>query len=993
MRKADRLFGGADVRPAECVIQKMGVSVVKRKQVRDRSRAGAVSQCQPVVSFVAAASALAVVTAPAAGQYHTHAQIGSDLLAVENNYPAICERHNLGLSVLGRELWAINISDNVGVEEDEPEFKFVSTMHGDEIMGVELCMNLIDYLTTNYGTDSRVTNIVDSIDVWIVPLMNPDGYERSPRRRYNENGEDLNRNFPDVFNSPSNTTDGREPETAVIMEWSFGRSFSLAANIHGGALVANYPYDGNAAGQSIYTASPDDDLYIYVAELYSQQNIPMWNSPVFFHGITNGADWYHINGGMQDWNYRYMGCNAITLELHNEKQPPASQIPTFWNDNRESMLSYMETCLIGVRGLVTDATTGGPVAATIRVVGRDHESFTDPEIGDYHRMLLPGTYDLTFEADGYDPHTIEDVVVTSGDAVREDVPLWRTLVSYPNGGETLVTGGSTLITWTGNPDAQFHVQYSANANDIGSTTDGFETGSFDPEYTNDSSHPWAIVNNPTHQGLYAAKAGTITHSQETALTRQASGGVASFWYNVSSESGWDFFRFYVDDVVVHSDSGTSGGWEFFTTTIDPGLHELKWEYSKDSNTTHGSDTVWVDDIRLTTDNTVWTDITTATPLGATSTSWTPGEEGTDYKVRVRSVLAGGLYGQWDESDSTFAVGPEEIPTVSEWGLAVLTLLICTAGSLVLLRQRSEALLVRGTVGFDGARRRNRNMTDKTLLFAMIVGLGGLGAAACFAEEPSQRPATASINQTGTGSTPLHLAARSLRLESAKALVQAGADVKAVDGHGATPLHLALRAGDDTEKAQAIRLELVELLLDRGADVNAADDQGKTPLHMAAMRGRAKLLDRLVEAGAVLTARDQFGRAPLHDAAMYDQLAVIDWLVAHDVVDLDVRDKQGRTPLHCAVMRYRKKAAEKLIELGATFDAKDSRGATPLHLTATEGPDEPEVNRMMTEVAKVLITKGADVDARDRAGKTPLDHAISGERNGLATLLRQHGATD
>ncbi len=300
---------------------------------------------------------LALASMPAAAdEWDDYDDIGLTLQAYEDAYPTICERHDLGLSVQGRHLWAIRITDNIGVEEDEPEFKYISTMHGDEVVGTKMCMLLINYLLTNYGGDPQVTNLVDEVDIWILPLMNPDGYEHTPYpSRYNANGVDLNRDFPEGTHGDPNTTTGRADETIVVMNWSFANSFTLAANIHTGAVVVNYPFDNDGMGSNP-SPTPDDDLFIYISEEYSYYNEPMWNG-TFYHGITNGADWYSIDGGMQDWSYRYMGCNEVTLELSDIKWPNPSQIPDFWDDNRESMLAYMETCLIGVRGLVTDGVT------------------------------------------------------------------------------------------------------------------------------------------------------------------------------------------------------------------------------------------------------------------------------------------------------------------------------------------------------------------------------------------------------------------------------------------------------------------------------------------------------------------------------------------------------------------------------------------------------------------------------------------------------------
>jgi hypothetical protein len=257
--------------------------------------------------------------------YRDYNDIAQLLLDADNDYPAICRRVDIGDSEQNRPIWALNISDNVGVEEDEPEFKYISTMHGDEWTGNEMLLYLIDELLTNYGTDPQITNLIDELDIWIVPVMNPDGF--AIPRRGNINFVDLNRDFPDLWNDPVNTTAGRAEETATIMNWSAANSFTAGANIHTGALVANYPYDASPSGSDVYSPCPDDDLFVYLCEQYSQHNTPMWNSSVFFHGITNGADWYVIYGGMQDWNYHWMGCNEITLELSNTKIPARRRCP------------------------------------------------------------------------------------------------------------------------------------------------------------------------------------------------------------------------------------------------------------------------------------------------------------------------------------------------------------------------------------------------------------------------------------------------------------------------------------------------------------------------------------------------------------------------------------------------------------------------------------------------------------------------------------------
>ncbi len=631
--------------------------------------------CGVVAGLLFSASAVAQ-------SYHTYSQIGPYLQGIANDHPAIARFHDLGLSEEGRHLWAIQISDNPDVEEDEPEFRYISTMHGDEWVGTEMCLDLADYLTDNYGSDPTVTDTVDRIDIWILPLMNPDGFVRTQRE--NANYVDLNRNFPDPYTSPDNTPAGRAAETAVIMNWTFASSFTASANFHTGALVVNYPFDNNPSGSSVYTASPDDDLFIYISEQYSQHNSPMWNSSYFYHGITNGAAWYAISGGMQDWNYRYMGSNEVTIELSDTKIPSASQLPTLWNQNRDSMIAYMRTCLIGVRGLVTDSVTGQPLAATVTVVGRDHAVYTDPDVGDYHRMLLPGTYDLRFEADGYDPVTITGVVVNSGDATRLDVALDPPpQITYPNGGETLTAGVPVDVTWDGSATAAFQVQYTANYGDTDTVVDDFERSSLGSDYTTGGNRTWFVTTGTYHSGSRSARAGDISDDQVSWMTRTVGGGDVSFWYRVSSESGYDFFNFYIDGSQEVHVSGL-GNWTHYQTTLPAGTHELKWEYTKDYSVSGGSDTVWIDELTVVADNTQWTDIVAETAPGANAASWTPPAPGDAYKVRVRAVVGDG-FGEWDESDGVFSVQegsslPGDIDGDCDVDLSDLSILLAAYGT-------------------------------------------------------------------------------------------------------------------------------------------------------------------------------------------------------------------------------------------------------------------------------------------------------------------------
>ncbi len=389
----------------------------------------------------------------ALGTYPSLGTLVGDLQQVAADHPDIVRLTSLGQSVQGRHLWAMLITDNPDIEEDEPEFKYVSTMHGDEPVGTAMCMYLIDRLTSDYGSDSRITELVDETAIWIVPLMNPDGWVNGTRT--NANGFDLNRHFPyypsqftdTIFDGAPLLDESRQPEIAHIMRWSAENSFVLSANLHTGTVVVNYPYDfepGYSSGED--ALSPDDALFEALSLIYATHNTPMYNSFIFDDDITNGSAWYSIDGGMQDWNYRYLANMEVTIELAVPKKPNQSQLPTYWANNEESMLSYMEAVHTGIRGVVREHRTGPPIYAAITIDNNPQRVFTDPDVGDYHRILLPGTYTVTVEAPGYPTRVYEDVEVVAGAATRLDV-TYEPAASLPLNETTIALVAAFIAVW------------------------------------------------------------------------------------------------------------------------------------------------------------------------------------------------------------------------------------------------------------------------------------------------------------------------------------------------------------------------------------------------------------------------------------------------------------------------------------------------------------------------------------------------------------------
>ena len=357
--------------------------------------------------------------------YEKYDELTRILKCYHKKYPEITKIGSVGKSVQGRELWYMQITDKPGeVEDGEPMFKYVGNMHGDEVISRQILIYLIQYLCDSYSTDRRVKKIVDSTNIFILPSMNPDGfeaakegscgymyYERSSGRE-NANNVDLNRNFPDQFkNWDKFKLKSAEPETRSMMRWIYKNPFVLSANLHGGSIVASYPFDDNKQMKdNIYSKSPDDAFFRHLALSYAKHhpvmktgkpNCPHSNGESFKNGITNGAKWYNVPGGMQDFNYLISNCFEITVELSCCKYPKAKNLKKEWSNNKESLLTYIEQVHRGIKGKIVDEN-GKPIAkALVNIKGINHP-IKSIKNGDYWRLLLPGSYSVNVSAPGYE---------------------------------------------------------------------------------------------------------------------------------------------------------------------------------------------------------------------------------------------------------------------------------------------------------------------------------------------------------------------------------------------------------------------------------------------------------------------------------------------------------------------------------------------------------------------------------------------------------------
>lgn len=341
-------------------------------------------------------------------EYHTYSEMKTDLETLASTYPNLCELDTIGYSVQGRQILALKISDNPNQREFEPEVRIVGCHHGNEWPSSEIPLYLAHYLLENYNTNNDVKNLVDNREIWIIPMFNPDGHEA--HSRYNANGIDLNRDYGYMWEGwGGSAAPYSQPETRAMMLFSQEHNFVLSLSYHTYGEIVNYIWN-------YWPEAPADSLLI----------VQLSNEYASYNGywVTEGCDWYETHGDLNDYSEGIDSDLDWTIELANEFNPPPSELEGIWLQNRDAILEFIKRAGQGIAGFVFDAQTGDTLKnAIVTVEEIGWPVFTDPILGDYVRVLLPGTYSITAQAPGYQPETVSGVTVNEFELTRVDFSL------------------------------------------------------------------------------------------------------------------------------------------------------------------------------------------------------------------------------------------------------------------------------------------------------------------------------------------------------------------------------------------------------------------------------------------------------------------------------------------------------------------------------------------------------------------------------------------
>jgi PKD repeat protein len=343
-------------------------------------------------------------------QYHTYQEIIAVMDSLANALPDLVMKVNYGTSVGGRELSALKISDNVNLNEPEPEIGFDGNIHGDEIGGGENMIRFARWLCQQHNAGNpQITELINTREIWIFPLVNPDG--KVNLTRYNNNGVDLNRDWGYIWDGEGNSPGPySQPESKALRQMAFDNNFTIHMTLHSGIEMYLHPW------YFYQLPCPDADEEETLADMYA-------STSGYANLVTGpGTSLYPTTGSTAESYYGVKGSHGIVMELSSNKQPPPSQIGYYFNINLQPTINLIEYAGYGINGMITDAQTAEPVAAII-YVGEKMTCFSDPEVGDYHKFVVGGTYNIKVKANGYQTQMINNVVIEDFAATTLDIQM------------------------------------------------------------------------------------------------------------------------------------------------------------------------------------------------------------------------------------------------------------------------------------------------------------------------------------------------------------------------------------------------------------------------------------------------------------------------------------------------------------------------------------------------------------------------------------------
>jgi hypothetical protein len=356
-------------------------------------------------------------------------------------YPQIVKIETLGFSTRDSlEIYGVKISDNPRIKEDEPAILFNGVHHAEELLGGEVCLYLINDLVSKYGTDSSITYWINNSEIWIIPILNPEGHNvvmngidtiwRKNKRDNNNNGffdldsdgVDLNRNYD--FNwEQGGSSDPASEYYRGPYPFSENETNIIKALAQENHFVFDICYHNVRTGQGELVYYPwrwgnqfaiDHPFIKRIADTLASKIINDAGN-----GTYVSIYGYATEGNARNWLYGVYGTFAYTIEVSRSCHPPGYLVDSICRRNLAGAYYLLERMFgSGITGIITDSVTNQPLVAEVRINGY-YDSTLAPRLseahyGRYRRILNPGVYSIKFIKEGYEVKTFDSVVVNPG---------------------------------------------------------------------------------------------------------------------------------------------------------------------------------------------------------------------------------------------------------------------------------------------------------------------------------------------------------------------------------------------------------------------------------------------------------------------------------------------------------------------------------------------------------------------------------------------------
>jgi len=368
--------------------------------------------------------------------YHDSAHMNQLLKNITSQDTSIASIYSIGQSVNGANINVLKIASHAKRASEprtKPKIGIVGGIHGNEAVSTEIALYLADYLIKRHTEDVDLHQLIEGTEIHILPLLNPDGAAKSVEGcksvagHGNAHNIDIDKNFPG-----SGPDKKLQPETEAVMSWLRDNQFHLLLNLRGGSDVVTYPYDSpppGAAGRHMaHRYEVLESLSMYYTEQdsfkeFAEQDARQYDCAVpNTHNYTlNGAKMNSHYGGIDDYAIDSTGALPLTIYTGCCMKPEEANLADVWNSHRSSLIKVMERVHIGIELRVTDDAHSPISNAIITINGMKMVQKTN-ENGVFYTISLPGTYELTVEAPGFDAmektvtvgtqeHTVANVII------------------------------------------------------------------------------------------------------------------------------------------------------------------------------------------------------------------------------------------------------------------------------------------------------------------------------------------------------------------------------------------------------------------------------------------------------------------------------------------------------------------------------------------------------------------------------------------------------